>query len=413
VWPDWSCCSSGGGCAPAAAANAGIEVDHPAALADVPLHVRVTGLAGGQRVTISADVHDSADRELLGFASFRADAHGVIDLATAGPSGGSYTQPETMGLFWSMVATDANPPGFRPPLRLDVALTVRDADRTLATRVVRRTFIGAGVTAQYLFLPQSGFFGRYYAPATGATPRPAVLLFGGAEGGLSPYLDVAAGLLASHGFPAQAIGYFGIQGLPPQLADVPLEYFTGALAWLRGQPGVDRAHVFAYRDSRGSEAALLLGVHRPALVQGVVALVPSDVVHCSFPDCTGPAPDCTGPAWTLNGAPVPFTRQFDGPVPADDPAAVIPVEQIAGPVFLVCGEIDSIWPSCPYARAIDRRLTDHADPHRHVLLAYPGADHDVGWLAPDQPDTRLSGDAAGKADAWPRLLDLLGSAQAG
>jgi dienelactone hydrolase len=396
----------GVGCAPMAAASVAIEVDHPVALADVPLHVRITDLSGGQRVTDSAPAHDSADRDLLSFASFRADARGVIDLATATPNGGTYRQAEAMGLFRSMVATDSDPPLFRPRPIQDVSITVRDgAGRTLATRVVKRVYTAAGVTRRYLFIPQDGFFGHYYAPAASGAPRPAVLLIGGAEGGLGAYLDVAAGLLASHGFPALATGYFGIQGLPTNLANAPLEYFMGALAWLRGQPGVDRAHVFAYGDSRGSEAALLLGVHRSDLVQGVVALVPSDVVHCSFPDCTGPS-------WTLRGAPLPYTRQFDGPVPTDDPAAAIPVEQIAGPVFLVCGESDSVWPSCPYARAIDQRLADHADPHHHLLLAYPGADHDVGWLAPGQPDTRLRGNAVAKADAWPRLLDLLSSAAA-
>jgi dienelactone hydrolase len=395
----------GSACVLAPAAEVSIMVDHPVAPADVPLDVRITGLSGGQRVTVSADTHDSADRELLGFASFRADGRGVIDLASAAPSAGSYALPEAMGLFRSMVAPDSNPPLFQPPPTLDVSLTVRDGDRTLASRTVERVFIAAAVTKRQLFLSPDGFFGRYYAPAATSAPRPAVLLFGGAEGGLSSYLDVAAGLLASHGFPALAIGYFGIQGLPPQLENVRLEYFMGALAWLRGQPGVDGAHVFAYGDSRGSEAALLLGIHRPDLVQGVVALVPSNVVHCSFPDCTGPS-------WTLGGAPLPYTRQFDGPVPTDEPVAVISVEQIAGPVLLVCGEMDSVWPSCPYARAIDQRLADHADPHRHLLLAYPAADHDVGWLAPNQPDTSLKGDALAKADAWPRLLDLLSAARA-
>jgi dienelactone hydrolase len=386
----------------APAANAVIEVDHPVAPADVPVHVRITGLGGGQRVTVSADLHDSADRAMLGFATFHADARGVVDLATAKPSGGSYRQPESMGLFWSMVATDSNPPLFRPHPVQDISISVSDgAGRTLATRAVQRVYRAAGVTTQDLFIPQVGFFGHYFAPAPGTAAHPAVLLMGGAEGGLGAYLDVAAGLLASHGFPALVVAYFGISGLPPALANVPLEYFVRALAWLRDQPGVDRAHVFAYGDSRGSEAALLLGAHRPDLVHGVVALVPSAVVHCSFPDCTGPS-------WTLDGTPLPYTSQFDAPAPTDDPAAAIPVEQIAGPVLLVCAEGDFVWPSCPYARAIDQRLTSHADPHSHALLAYPGADHNVGWLAPDQPDTVI-GDALAKADAWPRLLSLLNS----
>jgi hypothetical protein len=38
------------------------------------------------------------------------------------------------------------------------------------------------------------------------------------------------------------------------------------------------------------------------------------------------------------GRPVPYTNQFDQPHPTDNPAAVIPVGKIHGPVFLDCGD---------------------------------------------------------------------------
>jgi dienelactone hydrolase len=158
--------------------------------------------------------------------------------------------------------------------------------------------------------------------------------------------------------------------------------------------------VLTYGISRGSEAALLLGAHCPDLVEGVVALVPSDVVHCAFPDCNGPS-------WTLDGTPLPCTRQFEGPNPTDEPASAIPVERIDGPVLLVCAEGDETWPSCPHARAIDQRLTDHGHPHPHGLLGCPAAGHSIGGLVPNQPGTAAHADAIGEAHAWPRLLDLL------
>jgi dienelactone hydrolase len=303
----------------------------------------------------------------------------------------------------SMFAIDGRTDALAPPLpALRITLAVRDGGTTLASRTVTRVFTAGGVTVRRLALAQDGFIGHFYAPPAGGAARPAVLLMGGADGGLQPYLDAAAELLASHGVPALAVGYFGLPGLPPTLANVRLEYLMGALTWLRGQPGIDRAHVLAFGISRGSEVALLLGADRPDLVQGVVALVPSDVVHCAFPDCNGPS-------WTLNGAPLPYTRQFAGPDPTDEPGAVIPVERIAGPVLLVCAEADNVWPSCPYARAIDQRLADHGDPNRHQLLSYPAASHSIGGLVPYQPGTASRADALGEADAWPRLLDLLTS----
>jgi dienelactone hydrolase len=393
--------AASGSCSGLAPANVTIAVDHPTALADVPLHVTIGGLSGGQRVTVEAGATDAGRRRWASSASFQADAHGALDLATAAPSGGLYHAPEAMGLIRSMVAIDGGSDGLAPPLpALHITLTVRDGGTTLASRTVTRVFTANGVTERRLALAQDGFIGHYFAPASTGAPRPAVMLMGGADGGLHPYVDEAADLLASHGFPALAVGYFGLPGLPPKLAGVRLEYFMGALTWLRGQPGVDRAHVLAYGGSRGSEVALLLGAHRPDLVQGVVANVPSNVVHCAFPDCDGPS-------WFLNGAPLPYTRQFLGADPTDQPAAVIPVEQIVGPVLLMCAEADRTWPSCPYARAIDQRLTDHADPNRHQLLAYPAASHSLGGLVPDQPGTTSRADALAEADAWQRLVDLL------
>ena len=161
--------------------------------------------------------------------------------------------------------------------------------------------------------------------------------------------------------------------------------------------------------SRGSEAALLLGVHYPGLVHGVVASVPGDAAGCSFP-CRG------GPAWTFGGKPVPYTRQFDDPYPTDNPAAVIPVEDIEGPVFLDCGQTDAVWVSCAYSRAIMARLARNHDRYAHVLYSYPNAGHGVGSIVPYQPSEDGVNELAGRyklsnqvADAtlWPSLLAWL------
>jgi dienelactone hydrolase len=393
--------AAGAGCSGQASAAATIAVDHPSALADTPLHVRIAGLGGGERVTVQA-TSTNDHQQWLGFATFQADARGAIDMATAGPSGSlTYTKPEAMGLFRSMGATGAPAgPLSDPVTSMRIALTVRDGSRTLATRTVTRVFTAPGVTEHSLTFAQDGFIGHYYAPAATDVPQSAVLVAGGGEGGLAEYLDATAALLASHGHPALAIGYFGLPSLPTQLANVRLEYFIGALTWLRGQPGVDRSRVFTYGVSRGSEAALLLGALRPDLVHGVAAMVPSDVVHCAFPSCAGPS-------WTLNGAPLPYTSQFLDPNPADAPDSVIPVERIAGPVLLVCGESDREWPSCPYARAADARLAGRPGAQLHELRAYPGAGHKVGLVLPYQPDDGTRADSVGQADAWPRVLDLL------
>jgi dienelactone hydrolase len=249
-----------------------------------------------------------------------------------------------MGLFWSMRAANAQDGGAFFPGRLTtVRLTASRDGRLLArARVLRRTEL-RGVRTRRTSLVTEGFVGRFYQPALDA-PAPGILLLGGSGGGL-PGGEVP-GLLASHGYPTLALAYFGTRGLARDLKEIQLEYFARALEWLGRQPGVDAARLVTYGASRGAEAALLLGSAYPALVRAVVAYAPSSVVNPGLPD--------GGPAWTLGGRPVPYVDrcQLGDPDPPNCPDAVIRVETTAGPVFLVAGTSDLVWPSAPYADAI-------------------------------------------------------------
>jgi dienelactone hydrolase len=222
-----------------------------------------------------------------------------------------------------------------------------------------------------------------------------------------------AAALATQGYPTLDIAYFKEPGLPQALEDIPLEYFAKALRWLASRPGVDSRRIWVDGSSRGSEAALLLGVHYPGLVHGVVALVPSDAAICSYPGCAGPA-------WTFQGKAVPYTKQFDDPHPTDDPAAVIPVTKIQGPVFLDCGGSDQVWSSCPYAQAVMAQLAAAHDRYPHVLMVSQEGGHGSALvLPPYEPgaaesewesevggSTAIANDLAWAAQ-WPRFVDFL------
>jgi dienelactone hydrolase len=275
------------------------------------------------------------------------------------------------------------------------------------------------VTRSSIALEDVGFVGQFLQPAPDTAKQPAVLVIGGSEGGLSSPLT--GRLLASHGHPTLNIAYFNAPGLPPTLSNIPLEYFARALKWLGTQPNVDPHRIYVMGASRGSEAALLLGAHFPDLVEGVIASVPGNAAVCS--------PTCDGPAWTLNGQPLPYTRQFNNPTPTDDPAAVIPVEQIRGPILLVCGGEDHVWNSCANAAAIKRRLGAKNAKRSLASLSYPVAGHGVGILVPYEPGNgnalstplvnattghtlNLAGatpaaNALALGNVWPRVLDFL------
>jgi hypothetical protein len=288
-----------------------IAVDESSALFDDPLHVRVSGARPGQQVTINASTTDADGRPCESTATFVAGPDGSVDVASAKPVSGTYTAASATGLLWSMAPEDSNDYSFVPAattFTVTLALVIDAA--TVAHARFDRVTTAAGVGRQTVSLGTDGVYGVMYEPPDTTSRKPVVLVFGGSEGGLGGGDEAAA--LASHGYPALALAYFGEPGLPSTLTDVPLEYFATALRWLARQPGVDPDRMVVDGVSRGSEAALLLGVTYPELVHAVIAKVPSSAVFSGLPDVNQPA-------WTRQGTPVPFAIARDLPTATVSP----------------------------------------------------------------------------------------------
>jgi dienelactone hydrolase len=402
------------GCSsPSAASTARVVVTPAASLLDQPADIVVSGLGPGSAVTVGLRSVDAEGIVWTSAADFRSNAAGTVNLATAAASGGSYHGVDPMGLIDALQPTPESPTLYfwnaTEPLRFQI--TVTEGGSTVASGGFDRRGAAPGVTVSTETIAATGFFGQLWKPPAGSPPRPGVLEFGGSEGGLDGQLLGSA--LASAGYPTLDIAYFGEPGLPSQLQDIPLEYFARALRWLARQPGVLAGQTYVSGASRGSEAALLLGVYYPGLVHGVIASSPNDVALCSYPGCQGAA-------WTLDGKALPYTGQVDEPYPTDTPAAVIAVQKIRGPVFLDCGTADRVWTSCAFAQAIQSRLNAAQDRYPHVLYRYQGAGHGAGDLIPYEPissdvtdlDENTGGDSPlANTDAadrlWPQLLDFL------
>jgi len=397
-----------------APADASMSVSPQTALLDQPVTVMIRGLPAGEVTTVTAKATDAGGTTWSASARFRATSAGSVSLDQ--PSlGGSYSGAKPMGLFDFMAPpSDSTDVAFlSPDPGYDVTLQATVGDRVVATATAQRQGPAAvGVVEKELRPASGGIYGNLYLPKNTSAKRPAVLVFGGSDGGLST--GFSASLLAAHGYPSLALAYFKAPGLPQGLANIPLEYFTRALAVLRAQPGVDPRHVLVSGVSRGSEAALLLGVHYPRLVNGVVAGVPSSVVNPGFPDATRPA-------WTLHGRPLPAvsTAEFGQTNPPGKPEAIIPVERIRGPILLTCGALDVIWPSCTQIDAITARLSARLFAYPVTALRYPDAGHLVGGLTTyllsltEDALTRFGGTVAGtqaaQADAHAKLLAFLRS----
>jgi dienelactone hydrolase len=314
----------------------------------------------------------------------QADPEGVVDLPRS-------------GLLALVSPRQGSENGALPRFTRNVRVSVLVSGRRIASASAVRFATSTSVTIVDQRPATSGFYGEYFRPSA-TSSHAAVVLLGGSEGGLPN--GYAAGLLASHGYPVLALAYFDEPALPSELQRIPLEYFRRAISWLADQPEADPKRITVVGVSRGGEAALLIGATYPQLVRAVAAYVPSDRV---YPSPTNPGV----PAWTLARKPV--------------ASALIAVEKISGPVFLVGGGDDLVWPSSVFVGNVAKRMHDHG--RRDVTtLNYGHAGHGAGAIVPNFPTAPTinsryglrhfggtpSADAAARADSWPKLLRFLG-----
>lgn len=241
----------------------------------------------------------------------------------------------------------------------------------------------------------------------GAGPHPAVLLLGGSGGGIG-WQDEMGALLAERGFVALALAYFGMEGLPDELERIPIEYVEHGLTFLRLQPDVDSLRVGVGGVSKGGELALLIAsMHEE--VRAVAAFVPSGLVFQSIAEGFP-----TTSSWSYRGSEVPFVPYgavespraladyyiagIERADPATLEAATIPVERIAGPVLILSGREDNLWPSTMLGERVIERLDSHAFPHAHEHVAYEDAGHLISSVR-EEDVSRRGGTQAGNREA--------------
>lgn len=278
----------------------------------------------------------------------------------------------------------------------------------------------------------------------GDGPHPGVLVLHGA-GGAGGYEQSYAALLAEHGYTALCVEYFGAPGIRDALLEVPLEEFGRAVAWLRDRPDVAGDAVGVVGFSRGGEAALAVGAHVET-VGCVVAYVPSGYVWPAPSWMDGVGED--EPAWTLDGEPIEhhpidaYVRPDDGlgdtlggpgpsactlalerSTPEEQGRAEIPVERIDGPVLLVSGGDDAVWPSGRLATVAHERLREHDHAWRSEHLSFSDAGHAIrvpyrfdGQTPPDgthEYGGTHAANARAAARAWEATLAYLRSSPVG
>lgn len=417
---------------------------------DEPLRIAVSGVKPNSAVQLRARTLDGAMVAWESTATFNADAQGAVEPGLQAPLEGTYAGTDAGGLLWSMRPVDVRGHVFftrRRPTPLEVVVTASAAGMPAASVVVERTFGIAGSAVTEHPVDEPGLIASLFLPA-GTRPRPGVLVLGGSDGGK---LDHAAALLAAHGYATLSLAYFGVEDRPSQLLRIEIEYFKRALAWMAARPEIDEKSLGVVGLSRGGELALLLASLLPQL-RAVVAGSPSSVVQAGMAGYT----DFTQPAWMLEGAPVPYRRggkigpaTFLRSMPAfvlrrpmrqratferlmrdaeSHRMAAIPVERIQGPVLVISGGDDQLWPSDRFGDEVMERLraADHQFPDRELRYAHAGHFLCFPYGLPSLPPMTMltppgapitvdfggtaEANAAAARDSWPEVLRFLGDA---
>lgn len=375
------------------------HISQSSSLIDAALEIRVTNLSPCEMVTVKAEMRDNLGTPWESYAEFMSDSDGEINFATTHPVSGTYSTPDVTALFWSMVPRLDDEPKGRTPLQpLETQLILMKEQVVLAATSVIREVVSAKV--ERIPIQEQGLVGTFFCHSK-SEPLPTIIVLGGSEGGLR---ESTAALLASSGFNTFVLAYFGMEGLPKELVKIPLEYIETAIDWLNGQPSVDAAKLGVLGTSKGGELALLSASLFPA-IKAVVGYVPSGVVY------PGIGQSAVGvSSWQFKGESLPFAygkvprevsqeindaRQMGEPLSwrktylswaEGEKQAEIAVEHINGPILLISGGDDQLWPADILSEKVISRLREHDHPHSFEHIHFPRAGHAVG--IPGLPTTQ-------------------------
>jgi len=236
----------------------------------------------------------------------------------------------------------------------------------------------------------------------------------------------------------------GKKGSIAALAEIPVDTVGRAISWLEAHLRVNRDAIGAWGASKGAELALLAASYYPQ-IKAVVAKSPSAL---AFEGTSADMGRNHKTSWTFNGEPLPFvpivfnkelSNSFFAAMAGKRPwptapmyeyalqnkeageKAAIQVEKINGPILLVSGGQDGVWPAGRMAEMIMRRLETKGHPFPDVHLHYEAAGHQisapyspttVNWLqipgsfAEDLGGTP-EGNAAAAMDSWNKILIFL------
>lgn len=364
-----------------------ISVIPEAALMDEKITIKLSGFDPKEKVTIQAETNEyycinrSCEQKSIdeSYAVFEADDNGNIDLSRQAPVEGCYSGINSMGLLEFMKLKNTTNQKKSVNLKdvnmdkgyiitFSVIIKNKVVIRKTHTRMYRRENV------KCIDINEDNLVARYFT-VDDDIPKPSVIVISGSEGRIEK-AQITAGLLASHGYSALALCYFGLESLPSTLEKIPLEYIENAIKWMEKEQTVLSDKICIYGRSKGGELALLAATIFKQ-IKGVLANTPSSIIWQGLNERNRPSKYSS---WSYQGKEIPYlkfnslaafkyiTKKMLGQSAqisdiyksslssskASD--CTIAVEKINGPILLISGENDEFWTSKTFCENIMKRL---------------------------------------------------------
>ncbi|MFT7808265.1 acyl-coenzyme A thioesterase 1-like [Arapaima gigas] len=354
--------------APAMSSQVRVQVLPSQCLFDEPVHIRVEGLVGRQRVELRGRLVDDKGVRFASAATYEADDRGTVDVGASRSLGGSYTGVEPMGLFWSMKPDAAHAKlskkDVQTPCMVDIEVSsASDPERVLARETNERGFMVRG--ARRLCVKVGRIRGTLFVPP-GAGPFPGVLDLYTLGGGLP---EVRGSLLANKGFVVFCLAYYRYDDLPKSLSHIDLEYFEEAVAFLRSRPEVKGPGIGVLSISKSGDLALSIASFLPGIAATVCVngCNGNTVVPLNYRDIVIPALKVDMSRITITQSGILDLREATDLKIDGNEAAIIPIEKATCSFLLAASEDDRNWNSCLFAEEAFKRLKDHGKNNCEVL----------------------------------------------
>lgn len=386
-----------------------IDIDKKNSLIDESINIVVNGLKPKDKIKITAyspDFYRFMKKGILvkkfvkqvewsSFGIFEANNEGKVDLSIQKPIKGTYNCIDSMGIFWSMKHKKIIPYNLSENLseipllnKMKVIFTVEMNGKIICRNECNRLFYNENVQVEAV--TQDGLVARFFN-IQDDIKKPGIIVLSGSEGSIYKAQKLA-GIFASHGYAALALGYFNMNNLNRSLENIPIEYVEKAVRWMKENKCVDSDKIIIYGRSKGGELALLAGCHIND-VHGIIATVPSPI---HFEGLNSNGINGGQGSWSYKNQTYPFLKLEinrlafafkcfynvlrNKPIPLNKlykkvlqdsekvKKAFMPIEKINGPMLLISASNDYIWPSKELCdMAIERlKKSDFTYDYKHV-----------------------------------------------